>query len=109
MAIIPTVRCSAIARSVAFYTQVLDFGVRREWSELTDPGFAWLTRAGDVLHLSSHGGDGVFGQAVVVEVLEVDDLFEIFRARGLDPNEAADWAELVCRGGRLPSPPQGNK
>jgi len=90
MAIIPTVRCSAVARSVAFYTEVLDFGVRREWSELTDPGFAWLTRAGDVLHLSSHGGDGVFGQAVVIEVPEVDDLFETFRARGLDPSHKPD-------------------
>ena len=83
MAIIPTVKCSAVGRSVAFYTEVLDFEVRREWSELSDPGFAWLTRDGHVLHLSSHRGDGVFGQAVVVEVAGIDALFETFLSRGL--------------------------
>lgn len=86
MPIIPTVRSHNIARSVDFYTRVLDFEVRREWSELTDPGFAWLTRQGDVLQLSSHGGDGVAGQALVVDVTEVDSLFETFRARGLEPS-----------------------
>ena len=90
MAIIPTMKCSDIRRSVDFYTGVLDFEVRREWSELTDPGFAWLTRNGDVLHLSSHSGDGVFGQAVVVDVPEVDALFETFRSRGLQTPGAPD-------------------
>lgn len=90
MAIIPTVKCSALKRSIAFYTRVLDFEVRREWSDDTDPGFAWLTRDGDVLHLSSHGGDGVFGQAIVVDVPEVDSLFATFRARGLDPSGKPD-------------------
>ena len=83
MAIIPTVKCSRIALSVDFYTGVLDFEVRREWSELTDPGFAWLTREGHVLHLSSHRGDGVFGQAVVVETDAIDALFDTFLSRGL--------------------------
>ena len=83
MAIIPTVKCSDIRRSVDFYTGVLDFEVRREWSELSDPGFAWLTREGDVLHLSSHRGDGVPGQAVVVEVTDIDALFETYLSRGL--------------------------
>jgi catechol 2,3-dioxygenase-like lactoylglutathione lyase family enzyme len=83
MAIIPTVKCSDIRRSVDFYTGVLDFEVHPAWSELTDPGFAWLTRDGDVLHLSSHRGDGVFGQAVVVEVAGIDGLFETFLSRGL--------------------------
>ena len=31
-------------------------------------------------------GDGVAGQALVVDVAEVDSLFETFRARGLDPS-----------------------
>lgn len=83
MAIIPTVKCSDIRRSVDFYTGVLDFELRPEWSELTDPGFAWLTRDGHVLNLSSHRGDGVFGQAIVVEVKGIDALFETFLSRGL--------------------------
>ena len=90
MAIIPTVRTHDLARSVDFYTRVLDFEVRREWSVLTDPGFAWLTRRGDVLHLSSHGGDGGAGQAIVIEVAEVDALFQTYRARGLDPSAQSD-------------------
>jgi catechol 2,3-dioxygenase-like lactoylglutathione lyase family enzyme len=86
MAIIPTVRSHNIARSVDFYTRVLDFEVHREGSVLTDPGFAWLTRQGDVLQLSSHAGDGVAGQAIVVDVAGVDRLFETYLARGLDPS-----------------------
>jgi catechol 2,3-dioxygenase-like lactoylglutathione lyase family enzyme len=90
MAIIPTVKCARIATSVAFYTEVLDFRVREEWSVLTDPGFAWLEREGHVINLSSHAGDGVPGQAVVVEVADVDALFAGFRARGLDPSGKPD-------------------
>jgi catechol 2,3-dioxygenase-like lactoylglutathione lyase family enzyme len=90
MAIIPTVKCSDLTRSVEFYTRVLDFDVRQEWSDLTDPGFAWLTRGDDILHLSSHSGDGVFGQAIVVEVGAIDALFDTFRARGLDPSPKPD-------------------
>lgn len=86
MAIIPTVKCSDIRRSVDFYTGVLDFEVHPDWSVLNDPGFAWLTRDGAVLHLSSHAGDGVVGQAIVVEVANIDALFEVCRARGLDPS-----------------------
>lgn len=90
MAIIPTVLCRALRRSVEFYTRVLDFELIEAWSELSDPGFAWLTRDGDVLYLSSHAGDGAFGQAIVIEVAEVDALFEAFRSRGLDPSGKPD-------------------
>jgi catechol 2,3-dioxygenase-like lactoylglutathione lyase family enzyme len=86
MAIIPTVRCRDMARSVAFYSQVLDFEVTGVWPAVGDPAFAELVRDGDVLHLSSHSSDGVFGQAIAVEVAEVDALFETFRSRGLDPS-----------------------
>ena len=34
--------------------------------------------------------DGVFGQAIVVDVPEVDALFETFRARGLVPSGKPD-------------------
>jgi hypothetical protein len=53
--------------------------------DTTDPAFAVLRRAGDSLFLSSHRGDGAFGQAVVVLIEDVDALFEKFRARGLVP------------------------
>jgi catechol 2,3-dioxygenase-like lactoylglutathione lyase family enzyme len=84
MAIIPTVRSTDMARSVAFYTGVLDFEVVGVWPTTGDPAFAELTRGGDRLQLSSHSGDGLVGQAVAIEVDEVDELFSTYRARGLD-------------------------
>ena len=38
------------------------------------------------MHLSSHSGDGAYGQAVAVLVDDVDALFAAFAARGLDPS-----------------------
>ena len=82
MAIIPTVRCRRMATSVAFYTTVLDFECA-DRSDDDDPSFNVLTRDGDELFLSSHRGDGEFGQAIAVLVDDVDALFQKFRARGL--------------------------
>lgn len=84
MAIIPTVKSGDIGRSIGFYTRVLDFSLHGRWPDAGDPAFATLTRGGDVLYLSSHSGDGVSGQAVVVLTRDIDTLFETFRSRGLD-------------------------
>lgn len=83
MAIIPTIRCSNMRASLAFYTGVLDFERVDGDDELGDPSFSVLLRDGDQLFLSSHRGDGMFGQAVVVTTGDVDALFRKFRARGL--------------------------
>jgi catechol 2,3-dioxygenase-like lactoylglutathione lyase family enzyme len=82
MAIVPTVRCSDIRRSLDFYINVLDFR-RADDSDSVDFGFAALIRAGDPLFLSTGSGDGEFGQAIVVMTEDVDALFEKFLARGL--------------------------
>jgi catechol 2,3-dioxygenase-like lactoylglutathione lyase family enzyme len=87
MAIIPTVRCSRIRASVDFYTTILDFTRADQEEDMTDPSFSVLRREDDVLFLSSHAGDGVFGQAVVVTTEDVDGLFQKFLARGLVPPE----------------------
>ena len=83
MAIIATVRCRRMDASIAFYTKILDF----EWSDgdddKSDPSFSVLMREGDSLILSSHRGDGAFGQAIVVQTNDVEALFRKFRARGL--------------------------
>lgn len=42
-------------------------------------------RNGDPLFLSSHRGDGAFGQAIVVSTDDVDALFRKFQTRGLKP------------------------
>ena len=61
MAIIPTLRSSDTRGSIAFDTTV----------------------AGDTVLVSSHSGDGAFGQAIVVIVDDVDALVHKFTARGL--------------------------
>ena len=85
MAIIPSIRCSDMKASVAFYTNVLDFTRVGGGDDTSNPSFAVLMRAGDLLYLSSHRGDGAFGQAVVVMTEDVDALFKKFLARGLEP------------------------
>lgn len=83
MAIIPTVRCTRMKTSIAFYTRILDF----EWvdgdDDQSDPSFSMLMREGDSLILSSHRGDGTFGQAMVVQTDDIEALFRNFRTRGL--------------------------
>jgi catechol 2,3-dioxygenase-like lactoylglutathione lyase family enzyme len=83
MPIIPTVRCSNLANSVEFYTNVLDFVLTGTTVDLDDPGFCALSRDGYWLYLSSHSGDGEFGQAIVVTVNDLDSLFQTLKSRGL--------------------------
>lgn len=81
MRIVPVIRCSDLERSLAFYTQVLDFEpmVAGDSGPVVD-----LVRDGAGLQLSTLPGDGVFGAAANVHVEEVDDLFEQYLSRGLD-------------------------
>ena len=83
MAIIPTVRCSNIQTSIAFYTRILDFEYLEGDGDTSDPCFITLQRESDYLFLSSHRGDGVFGQAIAVIIGDADSLFKKFLARGL--------------------------
>ncbi len=90
MAIIPTVRCRSMRTSLAFYTGVLDFERVDGDDAFDDPSFSVLSREGHQLILSSHGGDGSFGQAIAITTNDVNALFRKFRERGLntpgDPN-----------------------
>ena len=69
--------------SLAFFTGVLDFERVDGDDELGDPSYSVLSREKDQIILSSHRGDGAFGQAVVVTTDDVDALFRKFRERGL--------------------------
>jgi catechol 2,3-dioxygenase-like lactoylglutathione lyase family enzyme len=75
MPIIPTVRCSRISTSISFYTKTLDFTYVGGDEHQGDPSFHVLARDGDLLFLSSHRGDGVYGQAIAVLTDDVDVLF----------------------------------
>jgi len=83
MAIIPTFRCRNMQKSLAFYTRVLDFEHVDGDDDLKDPSYSVVARDGDRLILSSHRGDGEFGQAIVITTADVDALFRKFRERGL--------------------------
>ena len=98
MAIIPTVRCRRMQASITFYTKILDF----EWidgdDDKSDPSYSMLMREGHSLILSSHKGDGTFGQAIVVQTDDVESLFRKFRARGLKTPGNPDAPEEVHEG-----------
>ena len=98
MAILTTVRCRNMRTSLAFYTRVLDFVHVEEGDDLTDPAFTTLSRSGDLLLLSSHSGDGEFGQAIIVTTDDVDALFRKFRQRGLRTPGNPDAPQLVHEG-----------
>jgi catechol 2,3-dioxygenase-like lactoylglutathione lyase family enzyme len=98
MAIIPTVRCRNMKRSLAFYTGVLDFEHVDGDDELDDPSFSVVSREGDQLILSSHRGDGRFGQAIVVTTDDVNALFRKFRDRGLRTPGNPDAPQVVHEG-----------
>jgi len=98
MAIVATVRCRQMRKSVAFYTGVLDFERLDGRASLDDPSFCVLTRGGYYLFLSSHGGDGAFGQAIAVLTDDVDALFRKFRERGLVTPGNPNAPELVHEG-----------
>ena len=97
-AIIPTVRCTRMASSIAFYTKVLDFERVERDADEGDPTFAVLVREADPLFLSSHAGDGEFGQAIAVLVDDVDALFHRFRVRGLKTPGNPDVPGMVHEG-----------
>jgi catechol 2,3-dioxygenase-like lactoylglutathione lyase family enzyme len=90
MKITPLIRVRHMATSIAFYTNVLDFVLVGSGSDTTDPAFCILTREDAELNLSSHTGDGVFGNVVSVMVSEVDDLFRSFIHRGLDISKKSE-------------------
>lgn len=71
---------------------------RRGEPSLDDPTYIELERDGAWLISSSHRGDGLFGQAVVVTSDDVDSLFRKFRSRGLVTPGNPDVPELVHEG-----------
>jgi len=86
MTMIPILKCSRVHASIDFYTRVLDFTCVGVWPEHEDPAYAVLMRGADEVHLSSHAGDGVPGQALGVVIDDADTLFAAFRGQGLDPS-----------------------
>ncbi len=98
MAIIPTVRCRNMRQSLDFYQRVIGFDRVDGDDSLDDPSFSVLSLGEDRLSLSSHRGDGAFGQAIVIETGNVDELFEALRTRGLRTPGDPDAPQHVHEG-----------
>ncbi len=90
MPIIPVLHCASLQVALAFYTGTLDFEVVGGDGRTEDPGYCVLARQRDYLILSSHRGDSVAGQAVVVTSEDVDADWARFRAAGLVPSKGAE-------------------
>lgn len=75
ISIVPVVKSSGIDRSLTHYVDLLGFRLAGVWPERADPPYAILLHEGEELHISSHAGDGQFGQATIVPVEDVDAVF----------------------------------
>lgn len=98
MTIIPTVRVRNMRAALAFYSGMLDFECVDGDEALDDPSFSLLARGNNCLFLSSHGGDGEFGQAIAVLTDNVDALFRKFREGGLATPGNPDDPRMVHEG-----------
>lgn len=82
--VIPQLRITDEAASLAFYVDGLGFTV--DWTHRHEPGFplfAQLTRDGQTLFITAHAGDCEAGGAVYFKVPDVDAVAAAFRAGGL--------------------------
>jgi catechol 2,3-dioxygenase-like lactoylglutathione lyase family enzyme len=68
-------------KSVAFYTEILDFERLDKEEDLDDCAVIPLAREDAFIILSV--GDGHFGTVLLVSTYDVDELFHKFRQRGL--------------------------
>jgi catechol 2,3-dioxygenase-like lactoylglutathione lyase family enzyme len=83
MRFIPILNVRTMADAVRFYTTYLDFEVAGVFPPKGDPAYALLRRDGADLHLSSHAGDGAAGQAIMIPLDDLDELYARYRGRGL--------------------------
>lgn len=96
--VIPQLRITQAARSLAFYVDRLGFGV--DWQHQYEPGFPLffqITRAGQTLFLTEHTGDCEVGGAVYFRVADAAACHADFLARGLHTNatpETTPWGTL---------------
>ena len=83
---VPILRASNLSASIDYYCRVLGFtkdGVYKREPEALD-GYAFLSRDGIQVHVSSYGGDGTFGSTVYFYVEAVDALHDEWRAAGAE-------------------------
>lgn len=78
----PILKVRSFAAAEAFYT--LQLGFTKDWAyhafpdDGVDPGYGGFSREGLELHVTSFGGDGRIGHAVLLYVRDVDALHAEF-------------------------------
>lgn len=100
MAIEACMKCSDIQTSIAFYTGILDFIVdvppHPDKTEFMSK-YSLLKREGSLLHLSSHDGDGVFGNLVYIRVQNIETVYESVLSRGINVDEPEKYPSLTIQ------------
>lgn len=89
MNVIPVIKSSNLRRSLAFYTEVLDFQSKypAHLDDSIENGVVDLINDNAEIQLSRHPGDGVFGSATNIRLnslADVDVFFAKYVERGLD-------------------------
>jgi catechol 2,3-dioxygenase-like lactoylglutathione lyase family enzyme len=84
MKIIPLMHCRDMAQSLFFYTRILDFEHVGTWPQQGSPSYSIIKKENIEINLSTHRGDGVPGNVVIIEVQNIDALFNTYLIRGLD-------------------------
>lgn len=88
MAIEPFIKCSDLAKSIEFYTDILDFVLVTAPDPNSDSfmsNYALIERDGSLIHLSSHSADGAYGA-----VMSIHSLIWFLSAVGRGP-----WTEII--------------
>ena len=107
--VIPQLRITDVAASLAFYVDGLGFAV--DWQHQFEPGFPLfmqVTRAGQTLFLTQHSGDCAVGAAVYLVVPDAQALWAECALRGLHANQpptATPWGTCEC----ILTDPDGNR
>lgn len=82
--IVPIIKVGDITRAKDFYGSTLGFTIDFSYSASpSGPTYVGMSLEGQRIHLSTFGGDGVFGTAVYIYVDDIDAYYEKFIARGL--------------------------
>jgi catechol 2,3-dioxygenase-like lactoylglutathione lyase family enzyme len=89
MSVVPGIRCTDMARSLAFYTGVLDFRLKYRGQSHEDVVIDIVNEVAE-LQLSVLRGDGAFCSATNIGVMDVDGVFRMYVARGLDASKRPD-------------------
>lgn len=83
--LVPLIHTTDIVVATDFYVRTFGCQLVGIWPEAADPGFAALMLDGQEINLSSHSGDSVAGQHLIVVVPDVDAVWAQILARGFIP------------------------